>query len=61
GLTRWPVITISFAATQYGMTPMAATKIVNHLVEVGVLDELTGGSYARVFGAVRVMEIVDEI
>jgi Fic family protein len=60
-LVEWPVITISDAAARYGVSQMNATRMVNHLVEVGVLRELTGRNYGRVFGATEVMRIVDAI
>jgi len=40
---------------------VGATKVINHLLEVGVLTELTGKPYRRVFGAVEVMNIVEAI
>jgi cell filamentation protein, protein adenylyltransferase len=61
GLIEWPLTTISATAARYGVTTMNATRIVNHLTEVGILTELTGKSYGRTFGAVEVMEIVDRI
>jgi Fic family protein len=60
-LTEWPVISISFAATRYNVTTMTATRMVNHLVEVEILRELTGRNYGRVFGAHEVIETVDLI
>lgn len=60
-LIEWPVTTISDAAQRYGVTTMNATRIVNHLVEVGILQELTGRSYARVFGATEVINTIDSI
>jgi Fic family protein len=61
GLIEWPVTTISDTASRYGVSPVAATRLINHLVEVGILTELTGKSYGRTFGATQVMEIVDRI
>jgi len=58
-LTQWPVITIASITNRYGVTPTAATNIVNHLVEIEALAEMTGRSYGRVFGATEVMAIVD--
>lgn len=60
-LVQWPVTTISAAASRYGVSQMNATRMVDHLVEAGVLTELTGRNYGRVFGAVGVMNIVDAI
>lgn len=61
GLIEWPLTTISATATRYDVSSMNATRIVNHLTEVGILTELTGKSYGRTFGAIEVMEIVDQI
>ncbi len=36
--------TIADAAQRYGVTTMNATRMVNHLVEVGILQEMTGRS-----------------
>lgn len=60
-LIEWPVTTITDTANRYRVTPMNATRMINHLTEVGVLSELTGRSYGRVFGATEVMKIVDQI
>jgi Fic family protein len=61
GLIEWPVTTISDTAARYGVTQVAATRLINHLVEVSILTEMTGRSYGRTFGAVEVMRIVDRI
>jgi hypothetical protein len=34
---------------------------MQHLTEVGIMSEMTGKSYGRVFGATEVMKIVDQI
>ena len=60
-LTSFPVISITDAAAHCGVSNMNATRMIGHLVEIGVLTELTGGNYARLFGAVEVMNIVDMI
>ena len=61
GLVEWPVVTIATAAAKCDVTTMNATRMVNHLVEVDILEELTGRNYGRVFGASEVMEIVESI
>jgi Fic family protein len=60
-LVEWPVTTITATASRYGVSQVYATKVINHLTEVGVLTEMTGKSYGRSFGAVEVMDIVEEI
>jgi len=61
GLVEWPVTTITATATKYKVTQPAATKMINHLVDVGILTEITGRSYGRSFAATEVMEIVEAI
>lgn len=60
-LTQWPVVSIASLTERHSMTATAASNIVSHLEEIGVLRELTGRSYGRTFGATRVMKIVEEI
>ena len=60
-LVEWPVVTIAFTADRYKVSVVNATRMVNHLVEIGVLQELTGKSYGRVFGAKYVMDTVESI
>jgi Fic family protein len=60
-LIEWPIITISLVAGKYGCTVVQAGRTVDHLVEIGVLTELTGRDYGRVFGATEVMATVDTI
>jgi Fic family protein len=60
-LIEWPVTTISNTANRYQVSPMQATRMINHLLETGIVTELTGKSYGRTFGAVEVMNIVDRI
>jgi Fic family protein len=61
GLVEWPVTTISATASRYEVSPMNATRMINHLTEAHILTELTGRSYGRSFGALEVMDIVDRI
>ena len=61
GLIEWPVTTISDTASRYEVSLMNATRMINHLVEVDILTELTGKSYGRSFGARDVMNIVEKI
>jgi Fic family protein len=60
-LTQAPLTSIAAIAERQSMTATAASNIVGHLVEIGVLKEMTGRSYGRVFGATEVMSIVDAI
>ena len=56
-----PVTTVADTAARYGTTPVNATRMIDHLLEVGILTELTGKSYGRIFGAVDVMDAVERI
>jgi Fic family protein len=60
-LIEWPVTTVSNTAIRYKVSQVNATRMINHLVEIGVLVEMTGGSYARRFGATYVMRTVEDI
>jgi len=60
-LTQWPIISIASVAERCALTPTAASSIVNHLVEIGIVEEVTGRSYSRVFAATEVMHIVEDI
>lgn len=60
-LIDWPVTTVAATADRYSVSPVHATRMINHLEEIGVLTELTGRSYARRWGALYVMETVDDI
>jgi len=60
-LIEWPLTTIGRTASRYEISPMNATRIIDHLVEAGILTELTGKAYGRSFGALDVMSIVERI
>jgi Fic family protein len=56
-----PVTTVTATALRYEVSQVNATRMINHLVEVGVLTEVTGKTYGRIFAAAEVMKIVEEI
>ncbi len=58
-LIEWPVITLMFTAKKYEVSVPTAKSAIDRLVALGVIQEMTGRSYKRVFGARRVMEIVE--
>lgn len=60
-LIDWPVITMSFAAERLGVSVPTAKSAIDRLVSIGVLEELTGKSYGRAFGARDVMRIVESM
>jgi Fic family protein len=60
-LIEWPVTSIGDVAIKYKVSTVHATRVVNHLVEIGILVELTGKDYGRIFGAQYVMDTVDTL
>jgi Fic family protein len=60
-LIEWPLTTVTETANRYQLSQVGATRIINHLTEVGILTEITGKSYGRSFAATEVMKIVEEI
>ena len=58
-LIGYPLITVSQAADLHNVTYPPAAKAVERLVQLGILREVTGRSYGRVFACESVMRIVD--
>ncbi len=58
-LIGYPVITPSQAASLHQVTYPPAAKAVERLERLGILKEITGKSYGRVYACERVMRIVD--
>ncbi len=58
-LIDWPIVTMPFTAKKYDVSAPAAKSMIDRLVAIGVLKEMTGKRYGRVFAAVEVMEIVE--
>lgn len=58
-LIGYPVITPSQAASLHQVTYPPAAKAIERLVRLGILKEITGRTYGRVFACERVMRIVD--
>jgi Fic family protein len=57
-LLGYPIITASEAARRHGVTYPPASNAMNKLVEIGILREITGRSYGRIFACDRVMWIL---
>jgi Fic family protein len=57
-LLGYPIITASEAARRHGVTYPPASNAMNKLVEVGILREITGRSYGRIFACDQVMGIL---
>jgi Fic family protein len=60
-LIVWPVLSVSWAAKNYKKSFPTAKSAIDRLVEMGVLEEITGRKYRRLFGAPDVMRIVEEL
>jgi Fic family protein len=60
-LIDWPVINAPFAQQKYGKSAPTIHHAIERLVEIGELVELTGSSYRRVYGAQRVMDLVESL
>ena len=58
-LIGYPVVTPSRASEQFNVTYRAANRAVGRLVDEGVLSEVTGQRYGRVFAAIEVLSILD--
>jgi Fic family protein len=58
GLIGYPVITATFASKTYGVTFPAANTAIRRLMDIGILRELTGKSYGRIFAAPRVLALI---
>jgi Fic family protein len=60
-LIDWPVVTNGSVQRQYDCSGPTAQKAIDRLVELEVLEELTGGSYARIWGARKVMQLAESL
>lgn len=52
-----PIISTSSAAQRYGVSFQAANTAVAKLVEIGLLQEITGRAYGRIFASQRIISI----
>jgi Fic family protein len=59
GLVGQPVINVTWAANRCNVTFPAANHAIKRLVSLGILEEVTGRDYARVFVATPVLQIVE--
>jgi Fic family protein len=59
GLVGQPVISVSWAARMCDVTFPAANHAIQRLVSLGVLEEVTGRDYGRIFVATPVLRIVE--
>jgi Fic family protein len=57
-LIGYPILNVSVAMTLTGVTYPAANSAVQRLVELGILTEITGRDYDRVFRCDKVFEVI---
>jgi len=60
-LVNWPIITVPFVQSAYGVKGPTAKSVVDRLVAVDILKEMTGRTYRRVFGAMHVIHTVESM
>lgn len=60
-LIDWPVITTRSVMEEYGVSNPTAKSAIDRLVTLDAIQEMTGGSYARVWGARAVMDAVESL
>ena len=60
-LVEWPVVTMTDTAKKYNVSVVHAMRTIRHLEELGILSELTGGDYRRLYGAIDVMAAVESL
>lgn len=54
-----PIIAVPWAATRYGVSYQAANEAIGKLVSDGILHEMTGRNYDRLFASRKVLEIIE--
>lgn len=60
-LIDWPVVKASWIQERHSVSAPTANGAIQRLVEIEVLNELTGRSYGRVYGATHVIRAVDAL
>ncbi len=58
-LFRQPVLSVKMVTESLGVTDVTARRYVELLESVGVLDEITGGSYAKRYAARGVLRLIE--
>lgn len=60
-LINWPIITSRFAKDKYGISGPTAKSAIDRLLEIGVIEEITGKNYGRVYAAQDVIRLVESL
>jgi Fic family protein len=58
-LFTYPAITTSIASRKLGVTPKSAQKIIDRLIEEGILSEVTGNKRNRLYVAKKIIETLE--
>jgi Fic family protein len=58
-LISYPVITPTQAAALHNVTYPPANRAIQRLVDIGYLQEMTGGTYGRVYACGAIMRVLD--
>ena len=57
-LLEHPIMSVPQAQRLLGVTYQTANRVIGTLVGIGVLEEVTGGSYGRLFAARKIFELL---
>jgi Fic family protein len=60
-LIDWPIVDTRWVMDKYDVSRPTAKHAIDRLVEIEVLYEMTGKAYRRVYGAKRVMQLVESL
>jgi cell filamentation protein, protein adenylyltransferase len=60
-LVTWPVISSVFVQAKYGVSAPTAKSVIDRLVEIGVLHEISGRPYRRRYAAGDVINAVERL
>lgn len=58
-LVGYPVLTVPEVEQRYGVAYQTANTVVTRLVEAGILTQVSGGNYGRVFAALPLMRVFE--
>jgi hypothetical protein len=59
-LIGYPILAVSDVVDLYGVSYPAANSAVERLVRLGLLHEITGGNYARIFRCDPVFDVIQD-
>jgi hypothetical protein len=59
GLIGHPVVSPTWAQREYNVSYPTANAAIAKLCDLGILREVTGRTYGRMFGALEVIDIIN--